>query len=65
MIVTPTLNLTSAASIVALYHPFGYLITMTRSDVAVSYCELSKYVQFPGIAHMEAAEHVLHYLYDT
>jgi len=37
----------------------GYLVTMTRPDLAWSYSELSKYAQFPGIAHMEAAEHVL------
>ena len=43
----------------------GYLVTMTRPDLAWSYSELSKYVQFPGIAHMEAAEHVLQYLHDT
>jgi len=43
----------------------GYLVTMTRPDLAWSYSELSKYVQFPGIAHMEAAEHVLRYLRDT
>ena len=38
---------------------------MTRPDLAWSYSELSKYVQFPGIAHMAAAEHVLQYLRDT
>jgi len=43
----------------------GYLVTMTRPDLAWSYSELSKHVQFPGIAHMEAAEHVLQYLRDT
>jgi len=43
----------------------GYLVTMTRPDLAWSYSELSKYVQFPGIAHMEAAEHVVRYLRDT
>ena len=40
----------------------GYLVTMTRPDLAWSYSELSKYVQFPGQSHMEAAEHVLRYL---
>ena len=29
----------------------GYLVTMTRPDLAWFYSELSKYVQFPGIAH--------------
>ena len=43
----------------------GYIVTMTRPDFAWSYSEHSKYVQFPGIAHMEAAEHVLRYLRDT
>jgi len=43
----------------------GYLVTMTRPDLAWPYSELSKYVQFPGIAHMEAAEHVLRYFRDT
>ena len=37
---------------------------MTRPDLAWSYSELSKYVQFPEIAHMEAPEHVQKYLRD-
>ena len=37
---------------------------MTRPDLAWSYSELSKYVQFPGQAHMDAADHVLRYLRD-
>jgi len=43
----------------------GYLVNMTCSDLAWSYSEHSKYVQFPGIAHMEVAEHVPQYLRDT
>jgi len=43
----------------------GYLIKMTCPDLAWSYSELSKYVEFHGQSHMEAAEHVLHYLRDT
>jgi len=43
----------------------GYLVTMTSPNLAWSYFELSKCVQFPGIAHMEAAEHVLKHLRDT
>ena len=43
----------------------GYLVTMTRPDLAWSYSELSKYVQFPGKSHMEAAEHVIRYLRAT
>ena len=31
---------------------------MTRPDLAWSYSELSKYVQYPGQAHMDAALHV-------
>jgi len=40
----------------------GYLVTMTCPDLAWSYSELSKYFQFPGQSHMEAAEHDLRYL---
>jgi hypothetical protein len=40
----------------------GYLVNMTRPDLAWSYSELSKYVQNPGKAYMDAAHHVLRYL---
>ena len=43
----------------------GYLVNMTRPDLAFAYSELSKYVQFPGKLHMAAAEHVLRYLRGT
>ena len=43
----------------------GYLVTMTRPDLAWSYSKLSKHVQFPGQTHMDAADHVLRYLQDT
>jgi len=43
----------------------GYLVTVTRPDLAWSYSEFSKYFQLPGIAHMEANEHVVQYLRDT
>ena len=43
----------------------GYLVTMTRPDLAWSYSELSKYVKFPGITLMEAAEDISRYLRDT
>jgi hypothetical protein len=36
-----------------------------RPDLAWSYSELSKYVQNPGKAHMDAAHHVLRYLRAT
>ena len=43
----------------------GYLVNMTRPDLAFAYSELSKYVQRPGKAHMAAAEHTLRYLRGT
>ena len=43
----------------------GYLVNMTRPDLAWSYSELSKYVQYPGASHMAAADHVLRYLRGT
>ena len=43
----------------------GYLVNMTRPDLAWSYFELSKYVQNPGKAHMDAAHLVLRYLRAT
>jgi len=41
----------------------GYLVTMSRPDLAWAYSKLSKYVQFPGKNHMFPAEHVLRYLH--
>ena len=38
---------------------------MTRPDNAWAYSELSKYVQYPGASHMDAAHHVLRYLRGT
>jgi len=43
----------------------GYLVTMTRLDLAWSYSELSKCDQFLGQSHKEAVEHVLLYLRAT
>jgi hypothetical protein len=43
----------------------GYLVNMTRPDLAFAYSELSKYVQRPGKVHMAAAEHTLRYLRGT
>jgi len=42
-----------------------HLVMMTRLDLAWWYSELSKYVQFPGQSHMEAAEHILRHLRAT
>jgi hypothetical protein len=43
----------------------GYLVNMTRTDLAFAYSELSNYVQFPGKLHMTVTEHVLRYLRGT
>jgi hypothetical protein len=45
----------------------GYLVNMTRPDLAWAYSEVSKShdVQFPGKPHMLAAEHVLRHLRGT
>ena len=43
----------------------GYLVTMTRPDLAWAYSKLSKSVQFPGNNLILAAEHVLCYLRGT
>ena len=43
----------------------GYLVNMTRPDLAFAYSELSKYVQRPGKVQMSAAEHTLRYLRGT
>jgi hypothetical protein len=34
----------------------GYLVNMTRPDLAFAYSEVSKYVQSPGLPHMHAAD---------
>ena len=38
---------------------------MTRPDFAFAYSQLSKFVQYPGVIHLEAAERVLQYLRST
>jgi hypothetical protein len=43
----------------------SYLVNMTRADLAFSYSQLSKFVQYPGMAHLAAAERVLQYLRGT
>jgi hypothetical protein len=43
----------------------GYLVNMTRPDLAFAYSELSKYVQCPQPHHMLAAQYVLRYLRGT
>jgi Reverse transcriptase (RNA-dependent DNA polymerase) len=49
----------------AIVGSLGYLVNMTRPDLAFAYSELSKYVQHPGLPHMQAAEHALRYLRGT
>ena len=41
------------------------LVNMTRPDSAFSYSQLSKFVQYPGMVHLEAAERVLQYVRAT
>eukprot|EP00961_Rhodomonas_salina_P043742 587710-Rhodomonas_salina.1 len=43
----------------------GFLVTMTRCYLAFSYAELSKFVAYPGQAHLDSAKHVLRYLHGT
>ena len=41
------------------------LVNMTIPDLAFAYSQLSKFVQYPGIVHLEAAERVLQYVRAT
>ena len=43
----------------------GFLVTMTRPDLAFAYNELSKFVQYPGEKHWECGMRVLQYLRGT
>ena len=43
----------------------SYLVNITRPDLAFAYSQLSKFVQYPGIVHLEAAERVLQYVRAT
>jgi len=38
----------------------SYLVNMTRPDLAFAYSQLSKFVQYPGVVHLQAAERVSH-----
>jgi hypothetical protein len=38
---------------------------MTRPDLAFSYSQLSKFVQYPGMTHLEVLERVLQYVRGT
>jgi hypothetical protein len=41
----------------------SYLVNMTRTDLAFSFSQLSKYLQCPGDAHLAAAYRVLAYVF--
>jgi hypothetical protein len=43
----------------------SYLVNMTRPDLAFSYSQLSKFGQYPGTVHLEAADRVLQYVRAT
>ena len=43
----------------------SYLVNMTRPDLAFAYSQLSKFVQYPGVVHLQAAERVLQYVRGT
>ena len=40
----------------------SYLVNMTRPDLAFSFSQLSKFLQYPGEAHLAAAYRVLAYV---
>jgi hypothetical protein len=43
----------------------SYLVNMTRPDLAFSFSQLSKFLQYPGDAHFAAAYRVLAYVKGT
>jgi hypothetical protein len=43
----------------------SYLVNMTRPDLAFAYSQPSKFVQYPGVVHLQAAERVLQYVRGT
>ena len=43
----------------------SYLVNMRRPDLAFAYSHLSKFVQYPGVVHLQSAERVLQYARDT
>ncbi len=40
----------------------SYLVNMTRPDLDFAYSQLSKFVQYPGVKHLEETERVLQYV---
>jgi hypothetical protein len=43
----------------------SYLVNMTRPDLAFAYCQLRKFVQYPGVVHLQVSERVLQYVCGT
>lgn len=43
----------------------SFLVSCTRPDMVFAYTELSKFVQYPGVKHLRAAERTLQYLMGT
>jgi hypothetical protein len=43
----------------------SYLVNMTRPDLAFACSQLSKFVQYPEVVHLQAAELVLQYVRGT
>ena len=43
----------------------SYLVNMTRPDLTLPYSQLSKFVQYPRVVHLHAAERVLQYVCGT
>ena len=41
------------------------LVNITRPDLAFAYSQLSKFVQYPGVVHLQVAERVLQYVCGT
>jgi hypothetical protein len=43
----------------------SYLVNMTRPDLVFTYSQMNKFVQYPGMFHLEVAELVLQYVRAT
>jgi hypothetical protein len=43
----------------------SYLVNMTRPDLTFAYSLLSKFVQYPGVVHLQDAERVIQYVCGT
>ncbi len=43
----------------------SYLVNMTRPDLVFAYSQLIKFVQYPGVVHLQTVERVLQYVCGT